>query len=479
MTTTAGGSRSGSDSSTDVQKLIAKYGTAAHLAMLAVAPLFLFPFWGERVAATVLLWLSLFAFCWLILEPSLRSGEALHQARKRVLREILRDPLFWASLFLLLVTGVRALNDGISLVYDAENAKWNVAPSLFPLLPGCVKGTGDLPFAALLAGTVLMQGCRHALGRSARMCFLMVSSFLAGLAAVLAIFAGASGAEAVKTAIACPVTESFYVGVAFYLHLLGGTVALFAAFERKWNLVMPLFAFAIGGTSAAGFLFSPVVVSLVFLSAELLLLVIVFISATKTLAASGEFKLLVVSGLSFVLGGLLVMTVEPGAATVRIASFKSLEFLPASFVSVRETLSGVSLRTWLPHLWLGTGLGSFPLDFRFHATPDDWRLVRMGAQAVPNAWWLLLAERGVVGALIVGLPVGFLLFSYVRRLIGWVGTRTLPHPCCFLGPFVLVVLVTTGLYCCALFRADVTIVALAMLAVSANSFPRGKRKDNG
>jgi len=462
-----------------VQKLIAKYGTAAHLALLAVAPLFLFPFFGERGIATVLLWLSLPAAAWTILEPSLRNGEMLHQARNRVMRAILGDPLFWTSLFLVLLTGLRALNAGIALVYDAEAAKWNMSSAALPLLPGCVQSAGDLPFAAMLAATVLMQGCRHSLGRSARMAFLLISSSLAGLSGVMAICSGALGNPVVREAISCSVTASFYVGVSFFLFLLGGTTALFAAFEHRWNLTVPLFAFSVGGTAAAGFLFSPVIVSLVFAFAELLLLAYVVFCSVKMMPASSEFKLLVVFGLAFALGGLLVMALEPTASMARVAAFNDLEFLPPSLVVVRDSLSGVALRSWLANLWLGTGVGSFPVSFRFYATPADWQLVRVGVHAVPNGWWQLLAERGIVGTLIVGLPVGFLSFTYVRRLIAWIGMLTYPHPACCLGPIVVAVLAVTGLYGCALFRADVTVIAVALLALSANSFPLGKRKDNG
>jgi len=197
------------------------------------------------------------------------------------------------------------------------------------------------------------------------------------------------------------------------------------------------------------------------------------------LATAGDFKLLVVLVFSLTLGGLLAMATCPKTTAERLAAFQALEFLPGSLVSVRGVLSGVALRSWLSNLWLGTGLGSFPFAFRFFATPEDWQLVRAGVQAVPNGWIFLLAERGIVGALIVGLPAAFLLFTYIRRLVGWVASRTFCHPACCLGPLVLATLVVTGLYGCSLLRADVMVLALAFLAVSANSFPRIKRKNNG
>ena len=69
-----------------MQKLIAKYGTAAHLALLAAAPLFLFPFLPDEAIATVLLFLSLPAAVWTLMEPSVLDGEKLHTARERAVR---------------------------------------------------------------------------------------------------------------------------------------------------------------------------------------------------------------------------------------------------------------------------------------------------------------------------------------------------------------------------------------------------------
>ena len=86
--------------------------------MLAVAPLFLFPFCGAPAIASVLLWLSLAGVWWILMEPSLRGGEMLHDARRRVWRAVGRDPLFWTLLVVVAITGVRALNTGIAM--DSE-----------------------------------------------------------------------------------------------------------------------------------------------------------------------------------------------------------------------------------------------------------------------------------------------------------------------------------------------------------------------
>ena len=139
-----------------MHKAISKYGLAAHLALLAVAPLFLFPFCGDAWTARVVLWLALLAAAWTALEPSRRADETLHDARFRVASSVARDPLFWLSLLLVLIVAIRWLNGGVAMEYDAEIRAWGLTEATVPFLPGGVTGSGYLPFAAAVGAAVLM-----------------------------------------------------------------------------------------------------------------------------------------------------------------------------------------------------------------------------------------------------------------------------------------------------------------------------------
>ena len=134
-----------------MQKFIAKYGLAAHLAILAVAPLFLFPFCSDRVVAAALLWLSLLTGLWMLLGPSMYGGERLHDARRRVASDLLSDPLSWVLLAGIIFSGLRALNTGIAFRYNAETAVWYVSSATVPIFPGVVGSSGDLDFAVAVA----------------------------------------------------------------------------------------------------------------------------------------------------------------------------------------------------------------------------------------------------------------------------------------------------------------------------------------
>lgn len=95
--------------------------------MLAVTPLFLSPFCTASALAGVLLWMSLCAWIWLLMEPSRRNDERLHEARVRVRRAIVRDPLFWLFVLLTVFAGLRALNGGIVRAFDTTAHKWYLA----------------------------------------------------------------------------------------------------------------------------------------------------------------------------------------------------------------------------------------------------------------------------------------------------------------------------------------------------------------
>ena len=456
-----------------MQKAIAKYGLAAHLALLAVAPLVLFPFCGETTIATVLLWLSLPAACWTLLEPSFRKGEALHDARYRVSRAIVRDPLFWVLLAIVIVVGLRALNTGIEMYYDYESKTWSVSPPLLEVFPGAVAKSGYLPFAATLAAMVIIMACRHALGRASRMAFLLVASLVAGLSSAMALFFANRGNVVVQTAFECGLSQPFRPGVAFAFYLMCATVAAFGAFERKWNRAMPAVMLAIAGNAAGLFAFSSPFEVVVFLGADLVLFLFVFVCAWRKLRGTTDFKLLVVFSVSVVFGGLLVAAAMPDdLVAARIESIVERKFFLPEFMDVRRSLSAVALKAWSTHPWSGVGVGAFHFNFRFYFTAEDWALVPRGVMAVPNGWWQLIAERGIVGAVLIVLPLGFLMFTYVKRLVVGVRTLELPGPAVMLAPLALASVLAVTFFGCSLLRADVLMALGAILAVSAKSFPK-------
>ena len=450
-----------------MQKLITKYGLAAHLALVAVAPLFLSP--------TSVLWLSALLGVWILMEPSRIGSEMQHTARARVVCAIFTDPLFWFSIVLVAYVAIRFANGGVSMAYDAEVSRWSVSKPHVPVLPGSTLTAGYPELASAVALLIALQGVRHALGKSGRMAFLLVSSALAGLGGVVyAIILQANVAWAVKLA-ECAIQRPEYLGSIMGVYWLAGTIALVSAYERKWLKAMPLSILSIGGTAAGLFLFAPAYVQVGFVGAEVLLLVYSFFYMRKHLPGSGEFKYLVTYSMAMVLGGVLVVGTMPEKQLEdRIVAFQSGEFLSERLIATREALSDISLKVWKEQPWIGTGLGSFPIDLRFHATEADWAIVAPEQEAPLNGYWSLLSERGIVGMGFIACALGFLLWTFFRRLWGG-GLAVFPHPACWLGVMALLIVLAETVLDCSCLKPGMFLVMALLLALSANSFAKEDR----
>ena len=462
-----------------MQKLIAKYGLAAHLALLAAAPLLLFPFCTVASISVVVFWLSLLAGIWTVLEPSMRPGEHLRDARRRVSSAIVRDPLFWCLILTIVCAGFQALNTGIAIRYDAERASWYVSEALFPLFPGVVGDEGFLLFAESVSLLVILQACRHSLGRSARMAFLLLVSSLSGLAAVVALLAaykGHAGSLAILKSVGGP--SSPFVGFAFGLYLLGGLVALVSIFENRWHAAFALLVLFVGGNGAGLFAFVPAHLSAALLLAVLVALVYAFAYSTVQGSIFVGVKVLVLFGTALVAGCLMAAALLPQSILNGcLEPFCEFNLMPARFWEGRDVLSAVASGSWAAHPWIGTGIGSFSLDFRFGASDAGWELFPSGIAMPFNGWWLLLSERGIIGLVFFALPLGFLLFTYFRRLGGWAKDVCLPHPACLMAPIAILAVVAIGFFDCSPLRAEAYVALGALLAVSAAAFPTMKKRD--
>lgn len=459
-----------------MQKFIVKYGLAAHLAILAVAPLFLYSVFSGETGAIALLWLSLPTVLWLFLEPSLRSGELLRDARRRVMFNLVSDPLTWVLLVMVLATGICAANSGVALAYDAETSSWRISEAASAILPGSVEGCGFFLFASVHAAAVVVLAVRHSLGRAARTGFMMGASALAGVVALADLILTYLGYIDVNGPIRADEFGYSFVGFSYGLYFLLGLVALIGALENEWHSSIPLFFFSIGGTAVGLFCFSPVYMLLSFLAVAAVILIYSVVYARLTFQPTGQLKVLAGVVMFLVMAGLVVAAIYPQEQlAAKLESVSALAFLPEGYREIRAALSRIAFKSWMRHLWVGTGLGSFSIDFRFAATAEDWALLPRGATAVPNGWWQLLAERGTFGFVLFVLPLVFLVYTYVRRLAAWFRDRELPHPACLLALLAVPMAVSFAFYDCSILRADALTVFFPTLAVSALSFPVVRR----
>ena len=474
-----------------MQKAISKYGLAAHLALLAVAPLFLFPFCDDAWTARVVIWLSLFAAVWTILEPSRRAEETLHDARFRVASSIARDPLFWLSLCLVLIAAVRWLNGGVKMSYDAEKSLWSLSDAAVPFLPGGTDDSGRLPFAAVVGVAVLLQAGRHALGKSARVCFLFVSAFLAAVAAVVAGIACVFGNPVALRYAACGTVDATYPGMAFGLCFMGSMVAVAGSFERKWNRAMPLLAVAVGGSAVGLYLFAPDIVILVHAACACAIMAYSLLYAHRRMGGLVVPKCLAFLLVAAIPPVLFVMGVIPADVKAQklacVFGEEGARLVPDGFVALRSALSEIAEKVWKENPWLGTGLGTFGLDIRFNAKDADWALFASNQAGSLNGWMQMLAERGIAGVAFFITPLLFLLWTYAFRAFRafadvFSGSRRglgafVFHPFCVLGPVAVAAVVACGFCDYSFWRPETMMLAAAMFAMSGSAFPAPKKAD--
>ena len=256
------------------------------------------------------------------------------------------------------------------------------------------------------------------------MSYLFPSSSLAGLAAIVGAILLKEEHPAIQAATKCVLTNASYVGAAFGLHFLAAVAVLPGVFECRWNKLLILFALSIGGTATGLYFFSPVVVTMAFLAAGLLLLIAALAYSGFFLGGSTAFKCaasLVVSVLIPVLCVMWLSSDEVNAARLPVLSGDFDKCFADGFAETRDLLSSISSKVWEENRWMGTGIGSFALDVRFNAAPEDWSVLKTGQLTPLNGWWYLLVERGIVGALALALVLAFLCWTFIRRLIAALG----------------------------------------------------------
>jgi len=448
--------------------------------LMSVAPLFLFPFCDVWQTGITLLWLTLVGGLWLFFEPSRRNSEMLHQARIRVSGAVFSDPLFWIFVVLAVVAAARWANGGVALAYNAGDGQWFISRPSLPWLPGHANGEGFIQFVVVLSLAVVVEGCRHALGKSARMAFLFMGSFLAGVAAIIAALAARVGVQGASEAMGLSIFRlPSFAGCAFGLYMLGGIVALAGLFECKWNKALLLFVFAVGASASGLFYFAPLPVALAFAVAALVLIVASVVHLLLFFSPPDVVKFIVAFFIAALIPVLLAVCVVPKEVTdARLAFFFSDGLLfPEGFAEARVRLSEIARNVWRDHLWLGSGIGAFPLDVRFAATDEDWLVWTAGVpKGALHGWWQLIAERGIFGALAIAVPLCFMVYTFVRRLVAAIG-RHVFLPLCGLGFVAVAVVVAETFIDASLLRPETLMALGAFLALSASAFPPPRRRE--
>ena len=507
-------------------RLITRYGLATHLALLASLPFVLFPFLSAEKLAQTIFSLSVLAGLWLLVEPSMRNGEHLSIARRRVIRAILHDVVFWFFLVVIVVVFVRYLNSDVALKY--VDGEWRVNPPSMPSLPASVGEAGLLPLAVVVAIAVLLQGIRHGIGLTGRISFGLTASFVMGVGGLVMAGLACANVPAFMCAakadfLECPCWGTF-IGPGFGVWLICALAFGAHAEARKWGASRIPFCIAIAGNASGLLFFSPPIVVTGFLVLALVVAIfcMVFLARSGSMGAVARNFVLAVLGFAvpfFISSALLQDEIElavHAAETPVMEPAKNVfAFKAGGFLSVDKdyaemygkrsaALSGAAKLIWKKNPWFGAGTGAFVLHSPFLLTKAelrffqggkrDWR-AKLGLRphsrdpkCAFNSYWTLLAERGLFGIVLAAAVLVFLLTSYFIRLVAAVVFLRQQDdadivvfacpPITWTVPFALILLLSVAVFAPILAVPPMWLVAVAPLAAAAASFPKKPETKN-
>ena len=397
---------------------VSRYGLATHLALAAALPAALAQFVSDVSLAVSMLWVSLAAALWILLEPSVFSGETISTARRRVMMHVARDPLAWFFGVATLFAFVRWLNASVRLVFDAESATWTVAQESLTFLPASLGDAGLFPLALVVSMGVVTLGVKHALGRNARIWFGIATGAVSAIGGCAAAVNVAMKVEPFLTSALSGFGAASFQGSMFALFLPTTIACGFLAEECKMTKSRLVFAWAVAGNGVGAYLFLPGILcaAYFFVSVLIAIIALVILKIHSGAAAAARAASMLAFGVVLAVFSVIL----PSFSDVQAAKADGFDvekaFTPA-LADRNEALARISKAIWLDHPWSGGGVGAFVLQAPFFASKEDWTVLPPQPSVGPNGYFTLIAERGIAGALLWIIGMALLLYFWVSRLV--------------------------------------------------------------
>lgn len=471
-----------------LQKFLSKYGLAVHLALLAAAPLALMPFLDAASLASVVFWLSGLAAIWLLVEPSIRAGEHLSLARRRVRVEMVRDPFFWFLAVVVAYAFVRWLNSGIALRYDPEQVVWLVGKSKLGGGPASAGDAGLLPFAVCVALCVLAMGLRHGIGLMARVVFGLSGTLFAGLGGGCAVGLACAGVKPFSTWLTAGFSDVPFWPSAFGVWLVIGLVSGVQAEARKWNVSRLPCLLGIAGCVSVLVFFAPPILAVTWILFSVLALSVSLVYLGRVNSVGAVARNLSLALFGFAVPVFLMMMFAPDEVrSVKVAALDPDVFFSEAYRQASEVLAKIGHRIWVAHPWFGVGIGAFGLHLPFLVEKADWALIPAQPAFANSGYWTILVERGIVGCMLPVVGLGMLVVGYFVRLVGAFSylrrqddVDIFPFavpPIAWFAPLTALLLAVEAFFAPVFQNETLPLTVLAALSLSASAFPKAKKDD--
>ena len=366
--------------------------------------------------------MAAFAVVLSVLLPPKFHGEPYGAARVRMLKNTLRDPVFYLGLALLVLLGVQSLNSGRSPVFDAAVGKWNYGPPPWPGWPSSVCRSESIQMLYWFGGAWLaVWDVRHGLDCKDRVRLLWA---LAGNGAVLALFGivqYASGTQRIlwTTPLNCYFFASFgysnHAGAYFTLLLaVSGGLLLRAIRRQEWALIGMASALAMLNLAGATLSFSRAAIllawGLVALGAFYGMLRAWREQSLTTRLNEVLLTVCAVAALVFLYDLTPANPVRRELSTISGQGFQSAS--PASrWVQIK-----VASHMWSDAPLFGVGGWGYRYFLGIYLPPARWNEITTGKANVHNDPLQFLAEFGAVGAGLL-LAIWLVLLAPALRLL--------------------------------------------------------------
>ena len=465
---------------------LSKYGLATHLALAAALPAALAQFVPVETLSYSMFWVSALAVIWMLIEPSVLSGETISAARARVVSRTMRDPMSWFLLLVVIFAFARWLNDGVKLAFDAESATWAVKEPGVSILPASTGSAGLFPLALAVSMSIVIVGVKQTLGKQARIWFGVAVGAFAAIGACIAAVNVGLGVEPFRSSALSGFGAPCFYGSQYALFLPMAVACGIQAEQNGMTKARLPFAWAVAGNSVGAYLFLPGILCVAYLVISVIVAIIAFALSKRCSGAAATAR--AASMLAFGVIIAIFSVILPSFADVQKSKSDGFDleksFSPALY-DRNEALFRVSKAIWLESPWSGSGVGSFVLQAPFFVSKEDWSVLPPQPEVGPNGFMTLIAERGIVGAIFWAVGVGFLLYFWVSRLIGsfaWHRQQdegrswfvNIPAVV-WVGPLVFLAAIADAFFSSGFPLTALAVCVAVSLSLSAASFPKVKR----
>jgi hypothetical protein len=354
--------------------------------------------------------------------PAVRADETLNDARSRVARTLVFDPLLAICVALVGFLVFQSFNGPRALVHLGESQGWRMGPPPLPGFPSCVVTWEAVQLLAWFPPALIAAlAVRHAMDADGRRLLLRILIWNAAALALVGCVQMALGCRAIYGVIPiqCQFFSSFgypnHAGAffTFMLVVAGG----FWLYERE------------DGVPGADRLL--VAVFLLYCAAVLCLCRTSILMGTAVLLAGGAFAIAriwrrlelgpraMVVGVSVLLPvlGYIGFLAFPGNPIRReLSGLTVVRLFAEVYERAFELLVPAAIAIWRDNPIYGVGGWGFRHYVPLYLTPEQYKKLFVGAANVHNDAVNFLVEHGIVGVTLIALAGVALLVPLLRRV---------------------------------------------------------------